>query len=107
MKKMQVHTWGGEIVDVWLRLAEYSSNGNIALSLWCDDGPFSMMSVNIEDLPDNHVALDINNFPEGITLMQKYKLGKRTDEELFSGFCIYPVYELNMNEVMKYVEEEK
>ena len=85
-----------------IEIGRYQVNDNLALSLVTDDGmPFSRLSVNIDSLPDGWCTIDTNNFPDGIKLIEKYKLGERIGE-ITSGFCTYPIYEMNMSEVNKY-----
>lgn len=83
-------------------IGKYQNNGNLALQLLTENGqPFSRLSVNIDSLPENWCAIDTNNFPDGIGLIEKYKLGEKIGE-IGSGFCTYPIYEMNMEEVKKY-----
>lgn len=86
-----------------IEIGRYQNNDNLALSLVTDNGiPFSRLSVNIDSLPDGWCAIDTNNFPEGEELILKYHLGNKVGE-IGSGFCKYPIYEMNMEEVNKYV----
>ena len=85
-----------------IMVGRYQNNDNLALSLVTEDGePFSRLSVNIDSLPDGWCAIDTNNFPDNIGLIERYKLGERIGE-ISSGFCTYPIYEINMEEVKKY-----
>ena len=85
-----------------IMVGRYQNNDNLALSLVTEDGePFSRLSVNIDSLPDGWCAIDTNNFPDSIGLIERYKLGERIGE-ISSGFCTYPIYEINMEEVKKY-----
>ena len=79
-------------------------NGNRAIQLYTDDGePFVTLTVNICELPTDEACIDINNFPDGIELIRKYELGVFTGNYVYSGFCSYPVFYLNMDNVKKYL----
>ena len=86
-----------------IKLSKYY-NGNTAIQLYTESGePFVTLTVNICDMPKDEVCLDVNNFPDGIELMKKYELGIFTGNYVPSGFCSYPVFYLNMNNVKKYL----
>ena len=86
-----------------IKLGKYY-NGNTAIQLYTESSePFTTLTVNICDMPKDEVCLDVNNFPDGIELMKKYELGIFTGNVVYSGFCSYPVFYLNMNNVKKYL----
>ena len=88
-----------------IKLGKYCNNGNIAIQLYTESGePFATLTVNICDMPTDEVCLDVNNFPDGIELMKRYELGVFTGNVVHSGFCSYPVFYLNMENVKKYVK---
>ena len=91
--------------ELYIEKSRYFS-GRLALQLWDakDGGPYVTMTVNLPNysLLEGDVILDTNNFPEVIELMEKYNLGKWTNNMAFSGFCAYPIYHLNMEEIEKY-----
>ena len=89
--------------ELFIVISKYQNNDNLALLLETKDGePFGRLTTNIDSLPDTWCAIDTNNFPDSIVLIEKYKLGEIVGE-ISSGFCTYPIYEMNMVEVNKYV----
>ena len=59
------------------------------------------------NLPDhscgkNRAYVDTNNFPEAMSLISEYRLGKLTGNIGASGYCNYPEYEFNLAEVEKH-----
>ena len=47
------------------------------------------------------MALDVNNMPDAEWFVNRYNLGTLTTY-VYSGFCSYPVYEMDLEELMKY-----
>lgn len=79
----------------------YVANNNLVLTLFePEEGPFSNITVNIEQLPVDEFAVDINNFPEVIGILKYNNIAHPTEKVLRSGYCIYPVWKLN-EEVLK------
>lgn len=86
-------------------LTRYQSNGNRAICLVTDNGePYVVMTVNIDKLPDNQVCLDTNNFPDGEKIMRDYEFGVPVDV-VQSGWCLYPIYEINIDNIRRYCNE--
>ena len=50
--------------------------------------------------------VDTNNCPWAEEFIKKYKLGSPTGKYKSSGFCIYPLYKFDMDEIQKYVKGE-
>ena len=90
------------------RVRTYYNNNNLAIEIICwneEDGyePFAMLTVNTQTkLPANQAAVDTNNFPEAIQLIEEYRLGIPTGDYVYSGYCKYPVYEFNIQELKDY-----
>lgn len=96
----------GETYNLFLVLDRYVDNNNIAVMIWDEnEGPFADLTVNIAPLPEGYACIDTNNFREGIDLIKKYNLGEPIGQTLRSGFCEYPVYKFNMDNIKKYVKE--
>ena len=83
---------------------KYRNNDNTYVGLITKDGePFADLTVNISKLNENVGAIDTNNLPFALDILNKYKLVKGDKiGELRSGFCTYPVYELDMDKVKEY-----
>ena len=89
------YNYDGE--DVTLNITQYT-DGNTAVLINCTNGePFGRLSVNTGvDLPENWIAVDTNNLPDAVDFIEDNNLGKHTGYSIPSGFCVYPVYELNI-----------
>lgn len=99
----------GDTYNLQLYMGTYNNNNNLAIEIIDVDTiePFTDLSVNIAPLPKNQFCVDINNFKEGIDLIKKYDLAIDTGLTLSSGFCSYPVYELNIENAKKYMYMEE
>lgn len=92
-----------------IELQKYANNSNLAIQLYCDnegfEEPFAMLTVNLlnrDRLNENMAYVDTNNCPWAEDFIKEYNLGKNTGKTLASGYCIYPLYEFNLNELRKY-----
>lgn len=84
-----------------IHAGRYATFDNLVLTLFDpEEGPFSNITVNIEPLPVDEFAVDINNFPGAIDILHYNNIAHPTEKVLRSGFCIYPVWKLN-EEVLK------
>lgn len=103
MKKFDVITRYATYPNCYLNQAEYADNNHIYLSVWSEEeGPISNLTVNvrgIEAYPKNFSCVDINNFPEADAVIRKLKIGKATERCIWSGMCMYPIYEFNMTKI--------
>lgn len=80
------------------------TNNNTALELVCDDGtPLAIITVNLGDLLENDMAyIDTNNCSWVEDFLIDNDFGLPTGEYKASGFCIYPLYKLNLVKIKKY-----
>ena len=89
---MKVNDIYSGIVEVKMSKAQYR-NGNTALQLWCSDGPYATLSVNLCNLDDPHlVYLDTNNCPWAEEFVKENNLGHPMAMHMRSGWCTYPLY---------------
>lgn len=95
MKKKTVKTPFGKY-EVDVVIGKYNTWGNTAVELIEDGMPFATITVNLCDLPENLACIDTNNCPWAEDFIKEYDLGKNTGVVIPSGFCKYPVYELNL-----------
>ena len=68
--------------------------------------PFADMTVNVVDLPENEAAIDTNNLPGLTDWIEENNLGMFTGRYVNSGFCSYPIYKLNIENIKKNLMEE-
>lgn len=96
----------GKEYELYVNVCKYASNDNIAVQLITRDGePFANLTVNIMELAEPLACIDTNNVARAEQLISKYNLGVPTGEVVESGFCIYPIYLLNLYELEKYSKE--
>lgn len=102
---MKVKTNFGEY-DVYPVIGKYG-NGNLAIQLFDseDDEPFATLTTNIVDLPYKLATIDTNNCPWAEDFLNAY--GLIVDEwfPIMSGYCTYPVYQLDLQK-LEYYEKE-
>ena len=80
------------------------SNNNTALELVCEDGiPLAVITVNLGDLLKKNMAyIDTNNCPWAEDFLIDNDFGIPTEEYKASGFCVYPLYQLDLERIGKY-----
>ena len=80
------------------------SNNNTALELVYEDGtPLTIITVNLGDLLEkNMVYIDTNNCSWAEDFLVDNGFGLPTGEYKASGFCIYPLYQLDLERISKY-----
>lgn len=84
--------------DLYLEKDTYVYGGGLALSLISvSDGLFCTLSANIEDeslTNDKCFFVDENNCPFAEAFLIENKIAAPTGNFGFSGFCVYPEFEL-------------
>lgn len=87
-----------------LFIGYYNQFKNISVQAWDLDNnePYATLTVNIEPLEHPRAYLDTNNCPWVMDLFEKYNLGTWTGNITRSGFCEYPLYELNLDRISKF-----
>ena len=91
-----------------LHCDRYAANDNLAIHIFePGEGPYASLTTNIEELPSDQFALDVNNFPDAEFFCIQNGFAEPTKRLLTSGYCIYPVYQLtndfieNANKIIK------
>lgn len=103
----------GTKYQIWFEITSYQNNDNIAVMAMCIDPeynfpePYGTLTVNIDKLEPPLACIDTNNWRDAIELIEKYDLGTDTGQRIQSGYCTYPVYELNLNNIKKYDGKEE
>ena len=88
---------------IGINIGKYSRNNNTAISLDCNEGKFATITVNFnENLDEGMAYLDTNNCSWVEDIMKKYCLGEPTGEYKQSGFCIYPLYKLDLQAIKEF-----
>ena len=89
--------------EVIVFTSKYISNDNFAIQLMCDEGPYATLTVNLgEKCESNCSYVDTNNCPWAEDFIAEHKLGTKTGKYGYSGYCVYPEYEFNIEELSKY-----
>ena len=112
MARLNYYSWG-KTNEITFEIHEYANNGNLAIQMICwDEGfpePYSMLTVNLDKkCRPNCAFIDINNNGyDIINWLVVNNLGRVTGSIRTSGWCTYPEFEFNMDELKKYVESGK
>lgn len=90
-----------------ISIEKYANNNNIAIQLYSDSEgypePFATLTVNLVPLNSDKLAyIDANNCPWAVDFIKEYNLGTPTGNMMGSGYCTYPEYEMNLEELKKY-----
>ena len=84
----------------------YVKYNNLVLTVFDpEDGPFANITVNIEDLPADEFAVDVNNFPDALGILVDNNIAEFAGKQLRSGYCIYPVYRLLLDSERRFYNE--
>lgn len=108
MKNLILNAWG-TAHKISFHLADYAENNNLYVGMICHDDrypePWSDLTVNLSiECAYCCAFIDTNNNGKGIIdwLVENH-LGYFTGRISASGFCAYPEFCFNLNELMKYV----
>lgn len=96
------------------QLANYADNGSLYVGLIThEEGypePWSNLTVNLNEsvrCKPNCAYIDTNNNGDMILdWLETNGLGKQTGRIAVSGWCVYPEFEFNMEELMKHVTND-
>lgn len=111
MKKLILNKWG-EDHHIQFEISKYITNGNLAVSMLeiHEDyyEPWSILTVNLGcKCAPNCAFIDTNNNGDDIVeWLIENELGKPTGRYDYSGWCEYPEFEFNMENLRKYAMEE-
>lgn len=106
--------WMDEAVDACLVVDEYVDGGGVYIGLWTKEDdyfePYCDVTVNLPDfglpLDDGEAYVDVNNCPELERFILENGLGVGVGIIGSSGWCAYPLYKFDMEEVRKHPLEE-
>jgi len=107
LQYMHLEAWN-TVYDTCIEVSTYMYGGSLYMNLLdrCEDGvePYADITVNLPEYksgPDC-AFVDTNNFSQAEKLIAEYKLGEPTGRYARSGYCTYPEYKFNMDEIRKY-----
>lgn len=92
--------------NINFEVTSYVDDGGLAIVMHCEGEPFATLTVNLEDFPTygNKAFVDINNLGEEIiNWIEENNIGVRTSRLGFSGFCVYPEVDFNLDEINKHL----
>lgn len=102
-KTFDVETEFATYKDCYFMIAHYAMDNSLALEIWNDeDGPIADLTRCLGNAKENESYLDMNNCPWARDLVNKLGIGKFTGVLQGSGFCIYPLYEFDIEKVKEY-----
>ena len=87
----------------------YFTTGNVYLEIgdFKNDELVNVITVNVLPLgSDEYICVDTNNCTYATTLLEKLKIAEDTGYTNSSGYCVYPIYKLNNDELEKYLVKE-
>ena len=92
--------------NCYLFVDKYVADESIAIEIWNDEeGPVARITTCLDKLsayPGNLSFVDTNNCPWAEKFIETYHLGKPTGAMGTSGFCEYPLYEFDLDEIRKH-----
>ena len=105
MKYYEINSYGNTY-NVRIERKAYANNDTLALSLITEDGePFCNLTVNLIDSTvwgnSTDAFVDTNNCPWADDFIEQNNLGEPVGFEARSGFCTYPLYRFNLDELDK------
>ena len=93
--------------DCYLSVNQYSVDGSLCLQVVNDeDGLICTLTVYLGEVPNNRAYLDTNNCYWAEKLIKDLGIGFFTGKRCISGYCIYPLYEFDMNKIKEYTRNE-
>lgn len=105
MKYYEVKSYG-KAYNVRIEASKYANNKTLAIALITEEGePFCNLTVNIMDsmiwADDTCAFVDTNNCPWAEEFIIANELGEPMCVMGASGFCRYPLYRFNIEEIEK------
>ena len=109
--------WRDEPMDAYIVVDKYVADESVYLALYCKDDedfvpypqPWCDITVCLPNeglATENCAYVDVNNCPDIIGFIEENKLGEFMGVYGFSGWCSYPLYKFDMDEVSKHLLKE-
>lgn len=102
---MTVETEHAIYHNCWLMVDHYLTDSSLAIWIKNNNhGAIAKITTCLDRLliKQNEAFVDVNNCPWAEDFIRKYRLGEPTGQTQQSGFCTYPLYRFDMNEVKKW-----
>lgn len=112
MARLKYCSWDRQNIEIALSIEKYANNDNLAIQMWSwENGyyePWSMLTVNLDRKCEPDCAfVDVNNNGNAIVdFLRNNNLASYTGVFEFSGFCVYPQFRFDMDELKKYTMED-
>ena len=103
---MRITTSFATYDDVFLRLDNYMADGSLCIKAFNKDGSIATLTKCLCDdsLKHNETYLDVNNCPWVIDFIEHYRIGNLTGKWSGSGYCVYPIVSIDVEEIKKYIQ---
>lgn len=92
----------GDTYRLGLYKTTYTNNDNLAIVVMDEDSQeqFTVLTVNIMDLPENNMAaIDTNNNADLAVAVEKAGFFTHTGIDIPSGFCMYPLCVFDLDRI--------
>ena len=102
---MTVKTEYGTYKDCVLALGDYLADNALSISIWnATDGAIATITkcLDVHDIAENESFVDTNNCPWAEDFIKEYHLGEFAGIYGMNGYCTYPLYRFNADELKKY-----
>ena len=106
-KFYNLKVWGEEY-KIKLNRSTYCYNDSLAIICYTDEQEeFAILTTCINEKPNNNCAfVDTNNCAWAEKFLQENNIATPTGRMGESGFCFYPEYKFNIDEIEELKEEE-
>lgn len=104
---MTIETLYGEYKLTGIEVKKGKKGQGIGIQLWCPDGPLARITTELMGVPklkENQAYVDINDSPWAEEFIEKNGLGKFAGVIQPSGWCLFPLYEFDLEAIEKFKE---
>ena len=89
-----------EETEIWLKKTKYMFGDHLAIEAWCDEGPYTTVTVNLPGMiPDDCAYVDTNNNAGMDRWLEKNGIAEFTGVYGQSGFCTYPLMRFDLSKI--------
>ena len=106
MKTFDVVTEYATYKNCYFLTGQFMADNSLSLEIWNDEeGPIADITrcLGNGNMNNNFGYLDMNNCPWSAKLVKELGIAKDTGLSQRSGYCIYPLYEFDMDKVNEYI----